>query len=64
MSQDPQDKLESYLKKALSQLEKAQGEIEKTQLYSRDLAKFRLLVELTREQVQNENTNSAARAAR
>lgn len=56
MSQD----LESYLKNALKKLESAYSEILKTQGYDENSEKLRLLCELTREQVQSENTHTSA----
>lgn len=47
--------LESYLKLALLRLEKASEEIQKTQGYNRETEKLKMLVELTREQVKNED---------
>ena len=52
MSQD----LENHLKTVLQRLEKAYQEILKTQGYTRDTEKLKMLVELTREQVRHENT--------
>jgi hypothetical protein len=53
--------LENYLKLALQRLEKAYEEILKTQGYTRDTEKLKMLVELTREQVRNEDTRSSTR---
>jgi hypothetical protein len=57
MSQD----LESYLRNALQRLEAAYEEILKTQGYNQDTEKLKLLCELTREQVQNEDSRSTTR---
>lgn len=48
--------LENYLKLALMRLEKAHEELLKTQSYTRDTEKLKMLLELTREQVPHENT--------
>jgi len=56
--------LENYLKLALLRLEKAFEEIQKTQGYTRDTEKLKMLVELTREQVQNEDSDHSARQTR
>jgi hypothetical protein len=57
MSQD----LESYLKIALRRLEKAYEEILKSQGYNKDTEKLKLLCELTREQVKNEDSRHPTR---
>lgn len=57
MSQD----LENYLKNAYEKLEMTYQQILKTQGYTADTEKLKLLCEMTREQIKNENTNSAAR---
>lgn len=56
--------LEAYLMKALQRLEKASEAIKKTQGYTRETAKVRILTELVREQVANENTRDTTRQAR
>ncbi len=56
--------LENYLKLALLRLEKASEEIQKTQGYTRDTEKLKMLVELTREQVKNEDTDRTTRQTR
>ena len=53
--------LEQYLTLALKRLEKAYEEILKTQGYTKDTEKLKMLVELTREQVKNENTSNTTR---
>ena len=60
MSQD----LENYLKNALKKLEKAYEEIVKTQGFDQNAEKLKLLCELAREQVSNENTNHSTRQIR
>jgi CRISPR/Cas system-associated endonuclease Cas3-HD len=60
MSQD----LEKHLQTALQRLEKAYEEILKTQGYTRDTEKLKMLVELTREQVRHENTRPHTRQNR
>ena len=52
MSQD----LEKHLKTALQRLERAYEEILRTQGYTRDTEKLKMLVEMTREQVRHENS--------
>jgi hypothetical protein len=56
--------LESYLKLALQRLEKAYEEILKSQGYTRDTEKLKMLVELTREQITNEDPHSSTRQTR
>lgn len=56
--------LESYLKLALLRLEKAAEEIQKTQGYNRETEKLKMLVELTREQVKNEDSDNSTRQTR
>jgi len=56
--------LEHYLTLALQRLEKAYEEILKTQGYTRETEKLKILVEMTREQVHNENPRTAISAAR
>lgn len=56
--------LENYLKLALLRLEKAFDEIQKTQGYTRDTEKLKMLVELTREQVKNEDSHNSTRQTR
>ena len=48
--------LEQYLTMALQRLERAYEEILKSQGYTRDTEKLKILLEMTREQVQNEDT--------
>jgi len=60
MSQD----LEHYLILALQRLEKAYEQIINTQGYTRDSEKLKILVEMTREQVKNENTSHPTRQTR
>lgn len=56
--------LEAYLMRALARLEKASEAIKKTQGYTRETAKVRILTELLREQVPHENTRDTTRQAR
>jgi hypothetical protein len=49
------------LKSVLKRLENVTEEVVKTQGYTADTEKLKILVELTREQVQNENSDSRAR---
>ncbi len=55
----PQD-FEKRLQACLEKLEKIYKEILKSQGYTRDVEKLKMLVELTREQVKNENPHSSA----
>lgn len=56
-----QKELDNYLSVALTRLQKAYSEILKTQGYSADAEKVKLLEELVKEQVKNENSSSATR---
>ena len=56
--------LEQHLILALQRLEKAYEEILKTQGYNKDSEKLKLLTELTREQVKNENISHSTRQTR
>ncbi len=47
------------MKSILHRLEKIVDEVSKTQSYNEETEKLRMLVELTREQVQNENSDSS-----
>lgn len=49
------------LKSVLNRLEKVTEEVMRTQGYTPDTEKLKILVELTREQVTNENSDSRAR---
>ena len=49
------------LKEVLVRLEKIADEVTKTQGYTSETEKLKILVELTREQVKNEDSNSPAR---
>lgn len=60
MSQD----LENYLKNALKKLEEATEYIVKTQGYDNNAEKLKLLCELIREQVTNENSHHSTRTTR
>jgi hypothetical protein len=53
--------LENYLTVALKRLEKAYKEVLKTQGYSAEAEKIRILTELIKEQGNHENTSTAAR---
>ncbi len=52
---EPKDQL---LKNVLQRLEKITDEVMTTQGYNLDTEKLKMLVELTREQVQNENSDT------
>lgn len=60
MSQEHQKPLETHLIEALGRLEKAYKEILKTQPYGRETEKMRLLIEIVKEQVPNENSHHSA----
>ena len=49
------------LKEVLVRLEKIAEEVTKTQGYTQETEKLKILVELTREQVKNEDTHSPTR---
>lgn len=49
---------DQLLKTVLQRLEKITDEVTATQGYTSDTEKLKMLVELTREQVQNENSGS------
>lgn len=51
--------LENYLKKSLEKLEKAYQEVLKTQPYNESLERMKMLIELTKEQVQNEDSRNS-----
>ena len=51
---------ENNLAVALQRLEKIAEEVVRTQGYTEETEKLRMLVELTREQVQNEDSRSSA----
>ena len=55
------ENLESYLNLALQRLEKVYEEVLKTQGYTHETEKLKMLLELTREQVGHEDSNSATR---
>lgn len=56
--------LEGQLLKALQRLEVSAKKIVETRGYGKDAARLRLLVELIREQLKNENPDSATRSIR
>lgn len=56
MSQD----LEQYLKAALQKLESAYQDHMKTKIYDQDSEKLKILIELVKEQLPNENFSSPA----
>ena len=49
------------LKEIAARLEKVTAEVAKTEGYSNEVEKLKILVELTREQVKNEDSGTAAR---
>ncbi len=49
--------LEFYLKKSLEKLDKAYQEIVKTQPYGESQERMKMLIELTKEQIQYEDTH-------
>lgn len=58
------DLLESQLVLALKKLEKATDQVMKTRGYAGDAKKMKLLVELIKEQIRNENSMSSTGAVR
>ena len=56
-----QKELDTYLIEALKKLDKAYSEISKTQPFNKEAEKMKLLCELIKEQVKNEDTSSATR---
>ncbi len=54
------DPIFSRWRDVLLQLQAAETEIKKTQPYSKEVEMIRLLEELIKEQIPNENTDSAA----
>lgn len=52
---------EQHLSSVLTRLEKAHSEIAKSKGYTKDSEKVKLLIELVKEQVSNENTRHSAR---
>lgn len=61
MSLDPHEQLEQYLSGALVRIEKAYQKILETQTYNLELEKLRILTEIIKEQLPNENSGSSAR---
>lgn len=59
-----QANLESYLQGTLQKLEKTSESIVKSRGYTREVERLRILTELIKEQLANENTRSAARQVR
>jgi hypothetical protein len=53
--------LEVYLNAALKRLEKAEKQVLKTQGYSNEAEKLKILIELVKEQGSHEDTRSTAR---
>ena len=58
------DHLQRQLRGVLSQLEKAQIFIRKTQTYCKDERRLRMLTEVIKEQLANEDTRSSTRTIR
>ena len=56
-----QPELENYLSAALKRLEQAYAEITKTQTYSAEAEAIKLVAELAKEQIKNENSYSTTR---
>lgn len=56
-----QKDLDNYLVLALKRLEEKYQEALKTQTYNQETENLKLLIELTREQVKNENSSSSTR---
>jgi hypothetical protein len=53
--------LDAYLAAALKKLEEACAQLLKTQAYTKDTEKMKMLYELAKEQVKNENTRHPTR---
>lgn len=53
--------LETYLKTALQKLEAACAQLMKSQSYTKETEKMRMLYELAKEQVKNENPRNSTR---
>lgn len=58
------NELQQYLKRALAKLEKAETAIIKTNVFDRDQVKARILLEMIKEQMKNENISTPARPTR
>jgi hypothetical protein len=56
--------LETQLKEALQRLEVSAKKVVETRGYGRDPARLRLLMELIKEQLKNEDTRSSTRPVR
>ncbi|MNY76288.1 hypothetical protein D3C86_2158290 [compost metagenome] len=56
-----QKELDNYLAAALKRLEKAYNEISKAQTYNTEAENVKLLTELVKEQIKNENSHPATR---
>ncbi|HWU44743.1 MAG TPA: hypothetical protein VN132_14925, partial [Bdellovibrio sp.] len=56
-----QEELGTYLSVALKKLEQAYNELMNTQPYNPEAEKLKLLAELVKEQVQNENSRTPTR---
>ena len=56
--------LETQLKGALARLETSAKKIVETRGYGKDAARLRLLVEMIKEQLKNENSSSSTRPVR
>lgn len=64
MNQNAQHDLEHFLKLSLSQLRHRLREMEKKEKYSESIARMRLLEELLKEQIPNENASHSTCASR
>lgn len=56
--------LENYLQSALSKLEKVHDHLIETQGFNQETEKLKMLIELTKEQVKDENSRTGASASR
>ena len=56
-----QQELDNYLSVALKRLEQAYNELTNSQPYNEEAEKLKLLAELAKEQVKNENSHSVTR---
>ncbi|RME15458.1 MAG: hypothetical protein D6797_06530 [Bdellovibrio sp.] len=59
-----QELLESYLQGTLTRLEKSAQKIIQTSGYSSECEKMKILIEMIREQLKNENFSSSTRQVR
>lgn len=53
--------LKKRLSEAIEQIEKMEAQVTSTKSYSSEVEKLRMLIEMIKEQVTNENTSNSAR---